>query len=262
MSPRVIVFALLLAVVGYWLWEQDQAARPPVPKPAPVAPKPEPPKPPPNKPKPGPWGPRPCPKEGQEAAGSVATPGFPVIGGRVAPDGVTQIQCDLPVACRKKNIASQGLGCCVFRSGDYAGHWQHETPLYDLPEKMVSAGIAGGGWPEKVDQVFKKLCPGVKYAQDTTGDSGLLKAILASGRVACVTYNGHDPHYGNRYVAHMVCLVHYDGKWACVSDNNYPGDDEFVWMSCPEFDRRWSGQGRGWVYFLLAPPPPPIPTGV
>lgn len=187
-------------------------------------------------------------------------PGKPVEGGRIAPDGVTQLQVDLPRSCRKKNIASKGLGCCVFRSADYAGHWQQEPELYDLPEKMVQHGIAGGGYPEKVDKIFKELAPHVQYVQDTSGDADILEAILASGRMACVTYNGHDCHYSGS-IAHMVNLVHFDRKtgWACVSDNNFIEEDQFVWMSCDEFLKRWKGQGGGWVYCLLAPPPPPVP---
>lgn len=189
-----------------------------------------------------------------------ATPGKPVEGGRIAPDGVTQIQCDLPRSCRKKNIPSSGLGCCVFRSGDYAAHWQQEPSMYDLPEQMVKARIPGGGYPEKVERVFKQLCPNVQDLQDTSGDPDVLKAILASGRIACVTYNGHDPHYGaNQSIAHMVCLVHFDDTWACVSDNNFIEDNQFMWMSPSEFQKRWGGQGGGWVYCLLSPPPPPVP---
>lgn len=187
-------------------------------------------------------------------------PGKPVEGGRIAPDGVTELQCDLPRSCRKKNIASSGLGCCVFRSGDYAAHWQYEPSMYDLPEQMVKAHIPGGGYPEKVEKVFQQLCPDVQYVQDTSGDPEVLKEILASGRIACVTYNGHDPHYGwNQSIAHMVCLVHYDGKWACVSDNNFIEDNQFMWMSAEEFQKRWGGNGGGWVYCLLSPPPPPVP---
>lgn len=185
-----------------------------------------------------------------------------MIGGRVSPDGKVELTCDLPVSCRKKNIASKGLGCCVFRSGDYAAHWQQVPEFYDLPEQMVKAGIEGGGYPEKVDRVFAKFGPAVQYVQDTTGDADVLEAILKTERMPCVTYNGHDPHYGGQSIAHMVCLPYFDRKtgWAAVSDNNFIGEDEFVWMSCDEFIKRWKGGGGGgWVYCLLAPPPPAAP---
>lgn len=249
---RLALLLLVASLAGCWLVARVPPAPPlaPVPVPRP-APEPSPPR--------SPWGPKPCPK-GQEGAGSV--PGKPVIGGRVSPDGKVTLTCDLPASERKRNIASKGLGCCVFRSGDYAARWQNALPLYDLPEQMVRAGIEGGGYPEKVDAIFRRFGPSLEYIQDTTGDAGVLEAILRSGRMACVTYNGHDPHYGNQSIAHMVCLPYFDRStgWAAVSDNNFIGEDEFVWMACDEFLKRWrGGGGGGWVYCLLNPPPPPVP---
>lgn len=195
------------------------------------------------------------------ASVTASLPGRPVVGGRNSPDGHAALTCDLPASLRKRNIASKGLGCCVFRSGDYAAHWQQIPQFYDLPEKMKAAGIPGGGYPEKVDQVFRRFGPKVEYVQDTSGDADVLEAILKTTRMACVTYNGHDPHYGNRTIAHMVCLVYFDRRtgWAAISDNNFVGENDFVWMSCDEFLKRWRGGGGGWVYALLNPPPPPVP---
>lgn len=182
-------------------------------------------------------------------------------GGRTAPDGQTELVVDLPASERKKNIASKGLGCCVFRSIEYAARWQNVPELYDLPEQMVKAGIEGGGYPEKVTKILKKFGPNVQYVQDTSGDAAVLEAILKSGRMPCVTYNGHDCHYSSS-IAHMVCLPYFDRSagLACVSDNNFIREDQFVWMSCDEFLQRWKGGGgSGWVVALLETPPPPVP---
>jgi hypothetical protein len=167
--------------------------------------------------------------------------------------------CDLPASERKRNIASQGLGCCVFRSIDYAARWQQVPELYDLPEQLVKAGIPGGGYPEKADEVMKQFAPEASYLQDTSGDADILEAILKTGRMPCVTYNGHDCHYSGS-IAHMVCLPYFDRQtgWACISDNNFPSENSFVWMSPDEFLQRWKG-GGGWVFALLAVPPPPPP---
>ena len=182
----------------------------------------------------------------------------PAIGGKVAPDGATELTCDLPAAEKKKNTGgSDGAGLCVFTSIEYAARWQCERPLFELQKYMTSH--PGGGYPEKVDQVVREFAPGVKYGQHVGGDPAVLDAILGSGRIACVTYAGHDPHYGNRSIAHMVCLVHFDQQWACISDNNYPGDNEFVWMSRDEFISRWKDEDGGWAVFLLSPPPPAPP---
>lgn len=178
-------------------------------------------------------------------------------GGKVSPDGKSQVQTDLPVSQKMKNVGgTDGAGLCVFTSITWAMRYQNEPDGTHFRKDMQ--GERGGGWPEKVDQMMKKYAPGVKYIQDTSGDPEILRAILDSGRMACVTYNGHDCHYSGS-IAHMVDLVCFDGKWACVSDNNFIDDSQFVWMSPEEFIQRWKGTGGGWVVCLLSPPPPPVP---
>lgn len=178
-------------------------------------------------------------------------------GGKTSPDGTTQIQCDLPRSQKMHNVGgTDGAGLCVFTSIDWAMIYQNEPAGRHFRKDME--GERGGGWPEKVTKMMAKYAPEVQYIQDTSGDPEILKAILASGRIACVTYCGYDCHYQGG-IAHMVCLVSYDDKWACVSDNNYCEDTQFVWMSPDEFVKRWRGNGGGWVVCLLSPPPPPIP---
>jgi hypothetical protein len=253
MNQRLLLALLIGGVLVWWYHDPQERMRsvpaPPAPSP-PITPKPKP-KPEPKKPRRPCPGPGPCPLEDKEAGGR------PVEGGPVSPDGAVELVCDLPASERKKNIASQGLGCCVFRSIDYAARWQQVPELYDLPEQLVQAGIPGGGYPEKVDEVLARFGPGVSYLQDTSGDADILEAILKTGRMPCVTYSGRDCHYAGS-ISHMVCLPYFDRQtgWACISDNNYPGNSEFVWMAPDEFLKRWKGGGGGWVFALLAPPPP------
>jgi hypothetical protein len=96
--------------------------------------------------------------------------------------------------------------------------------------------------------MLAKYAPGVQYVQYEGNDPAILKAAIASGRMVGVTYNGHDPHYRSS-IAHMVTLCHLDDRWAVITDNNFPEDNAFVWMSPAEFYSRWKGGG--------APPPPP-----
>lgn len=190
------------------------------------------------------------------------SPGVPVVGGKTSPDGKVEVTIDLPASERKKNTGGigpggpgTGAGLCVFTSIEYSARWQNERALFELQKYMTTK--PGGGYPAKVDAILKVYSPGTQYGQHTGGDESVLDAVLKSGRIAAVTYNGHDPHYGaDRSIAHMVALVHLDSQWACVSDNNYPGDTEFVWMSRAEFLKRWRGNGGGWCVFLVRPPPP------
>ena len=181
-------------------------------------------------------------------------------GGGIGPDAKTEVACDLPSDLLFHNAGGRdGAGLCVFASITYAAFYQNESRLIGLFDAMKKE--RGGGWPEKVDRMIAKHGAGASYFQYEGSDSGILKAALASGRMPCVTYNGHDPHYGNHSIAHMVNLVCYDegADLAAIRDNNFTGPNDLVWMSIKEFLVRWKGGGGGWAVVLLAPPPSPPP---
>jgi hypothetical protein len=194
------------------------------------------------------------PQEPEEIVGKLST------GGGIGPDGKTEVACDLPSDLLFHNVSGRdGVGLCVFASITYAALYQNEPKLTGLFDAMKKE--RGGGWPEKVDQMIAKHGQGASYLQYEGSDPAILKAALASGRMPSVTYNGHDPHYGNHSIAHMVDLVCYDegADLVAIRDNNFTGPNDLVWMSVKEFLRRWKGGGGGWVVVLLAPPPPPPP---
>lgn len=182
--------------------------------------------------------------------------------GDTGPGGL-EVTTDLPREYRKANIESKGLGCCVFRSADHALHWANLCKLYGMPEWMKAKGIEGGGYPQKVDDLLKKFCedrkvPLVDYVQYEGNDPKFLELALKTGRMVCVTYNGHDPRYGmNKSIAHMVNLIYLDSTSACILDNNFI--DKPLWMSRTEFLTRWKGGEQGWAFVFLASPPPPVP---
>jgi hypothetical protein len=243
MSKRLLLVLLIAGALAWWYASRRNLPTRPAPTP--------------NKPADS----KPAPKKRRRLGEEMEAGGKPVEGGRVSPDNSVELVCDLPESERKKNIASKGLGCCVFRSIEYAARWQQVPPLYNLPEQMRDAGIAGGGYPDKVTKIMAKFAPGVPYIQDTSGDPEVLEAILKSGRMPCITYDGHDCHYSGS-IAHMVCLPAFDRAqgWASVGDNNFIKEDQFVWQSPQNLIQRWKGGGGGgWVVALLAPPPPPVP---
>lgn len=179
------------------------------------------------------------------------------IGGRTSPDGVEALVCDLPALEHMKNTGgSDGAGLCVFTSVEHCARWQNEESLRGFQQKMRKE--PGGGYPEKLDRMMARYCPNTAYLQYTGADSSLLKLALHTGRMPAVTY-GFSPRYGNR-IAHMVNLVHFSDRWACILDNNFPGEDKYEWMKPAEFERRWTLGNGGWAVFLLNPPPPPIPA--
>lgn len=188
--------------------------------------------------------------------------------GESAPDG-TKPQLDYPSQRQEKNIASRGLGCCVFRSLHHAGDYQDVRCLYRMPEWMVSKGIEGGGYPEKVDKLIPMIAkdrgvPTPEYVQVEGMDLAVLKLACKTGRMPCVTYcRSATGRYNGQRIAHMVNLVAAgvgngpDGKgWYVVLDNNYPGGGQYEWLSEAEFLRTYD---PGWCVILLAPPPTPRP---
>ncbi len=182
----------------------------------------------------------------------------------MAPDGKTEVTCDLPVDQRIKNIGSRvdGAGMCVMSSMEMCARWANLEILRGLRDWC--ARHAGGGYPAKVDRQLREFCreKGVTvppYLQYEGKDPAILQAGLKTGRMASVTYSGND---GVRYrgpIAHMTCLVHLDDRFACLLDNNEIGADGLLWMTPKDFMRRWTSGSGGWCVIFLAPPPPPVP---
>ena len=185
------------------------------------------------------------------------------VGGPVAPDGATELCCDLPAPERIHNVGSQvdGAGMCVMSSVEMGARYANLEELRGLRDWCAKQ--PGGAYPAKVDRQLAEFCrargvPVPEYAQDEGLGLDTVRAVLQTGRIACVTYDGRD---GVRYrgrIAHMVCVVHCDEKYVCVLDNNAVGDHDFLWMTPAEFESRFRG-GGGWAFFWTAPPPPPPP---
>jgi hypothetical protein len=181
------------------------------------------------------------------------------VGGRLSPDGKEEIALDLPGSEHMKNVPGRdGAGCCVFTSIEHAGRWANVEQLRGFQQK-VAKNEPGGGWPSKLDRMLAKYAPQVEYVQYSGTDPSILRLALKTGRMPGVTY-GYSPRYGGR-IAHMVNLVHLSDRWAAVLDNNFPGENQYEWMSPGEFLYRWKlGDTQGWAVIPLAPPPPPIPV--
>lgn len=184
------------------------------------------------------------------------------VGGTMAPDGKTEIHCDLPGFLHKRNISSRGQGCCVFRSGHHSALYQNVPALVDFPEWLVAKGLPGGGYPANVKERIERICkergvPVPPYIQVTGMDLEVLKLACQTNRMPGVTYSfSPTGRYGGGRIAHMVNLVHADDQWFCVMDNNFIGVTAYEWMTPDEFRRVYA---PGWAVILLDPGPPPPP---
>src|SRR5690348_2830048 len=69
----------------------------------------------------------------------------------------TELVVDLPTGQHVKNFGApaDGKGLCVFASMTMAARWHNVEALSDVIHKLNT----GGGWPERVDSVFKQFAP-------------------------------------------------------------------------------------------------------
>ncbi|MEO8082688.1 MAG: hypothetical protein ABI780_02635 [Ardenticatenales bacterium] len=187
-------------------------------------------------------------------------------GGPVSPAGV-RATADLDPKQHLKNTGGlgprgpgTGAGLCVFTSCEVAGRWQNIPSLVGLQQYMTTR--AGGGWPEKLDEVLAAFTKSTgqalpAYVQHTGGDQAFLELALRTGRMPCVTYAGNDGFYSST-IGHMVDLAALTANEAAIIDNNRPGS--WVWMTRAEFLARWRDNNGGWAVVFLDPPPPPYPS--
>lgn len=202
---------------------------------------------PPSRPPRRPWGPRAAP-----VGASVAGPRHS--------DG-TEIACDIPGKFHLKNKGgSDGAGLCVFTSIEHDATWQEVPALKGFRDWMTRR--PGGGYPQKVDKMVDAICaerrvPKPDYLQVEGGDIEILKRACKAGLMPSVTYSfSPTGRYGGSRIAHMVSLVHADDRHFVILDNNYPGPDQYEWLTPAEFKRTYA---PGWAVILLKGGPPPVP---
>jgi hypothetical protein len=181
------------------------------------------------------------------------------------------LDADLPGSLHIKNVGSKvdGKGMCVMSSIEMAAILAGMDEYRGLRDWC--ANEEGGGSPPKVDKQLAAFCraknlPAPKYLQYEGPDPGpIMEAAAKSGRLACITY-GWSPRYKDEYgqvlsyIAHMVCLPKFSGKYAAVLDNNFPGENANEWMDRDELVRRSKfPRSTAWVFVWLSPPYPPSP---
>lgn len=188
------------------------------------------------------------------------------IGGKLAPDGKSEIHCDLPGEQMLKNKGgSDRLGLCVFTSCEHSARWQEIPALIGFRDWMTK--YPGGGYPDKLKLKIEQLSkergtplPDYIQLQGKGEIMPVLKAACESGRMPAVTYSfSPTGRYGGRKISHMVSLVYLSDDWACILDNNYPGPDQLEWIAAKDFLRSFTGGGNGWAVIFATPGPPPFP---
>lgn len=188
------------------------------------------------------------------------------IGGKVAPDGKSEIMCDLPASEMLKNKGgSDRAGLCVFTACEHSSRWQGIPALVGFRDWMTK--YPGGGYPAKLKAKIEQLSkergmpvPDYVQLQGRAELLPVLKAACESGRMPAVTYS-YSPtgRYGGQRIAHMVSLVYLSDAWAGILDNNFPGPEKIEWIQAKDFLKVFTGGGNGWAVIFATPGPPPFP---
>lgn len=182
------------------------------------------------------------------------------VGGLETPEGAPA-QCPMPPEQRLKNKGgSDGSGLCVFTSIAHSARWQGVEVLQDFRDWMTKH--PGGGYPTKVDSMIEKICKErsvekPRYIQVQNGDLDILIKACQTRRMPAITYSfSPSGRYSGGRISHMVSLIHADGKFWGILDNNYI--EEIEWLSTEEFTKTFGGKS-GWAVILLDAGPPPDP---
>lgn len=188
------------------------------------------------------------------------------VGGKIAPDGKSEIACDLPETQMLRNKGgSDGAGLCVFTSCEHSSRWQAIPALAGFRDWMTR--FPGGANPPKLKAKIEQICkergvpvPDYIQLQGRAEILPVLKAACESGRMPAVTYSfSPTGRYQGRKIQHMVSLVFLSDDWACILDNNHPGVDKLEWISTKDFLRTFTGGSNGWAVIFATPGPPPFP---
>ena len=150
---------------------------------------------------------------------------------------------NLPVALRQANWrGSQGEGSCVHASMISLFRWQGRFAMADRWRWTYGNGEWAEGLADKMDR------ENIRFAY-TTGrnDVQFLDWACTTRRGCGVTVLGGR---------HMVCLVHFDEKWAGILDNNDPR--QITWVPRRTFLAEWFNS-NSWAVTPVFSPAPPLP---
>ena len=156
---------------------------------------------------------------------------------------------NLPTELREENwLGPRGEGSCVHATMVMLLRWQQETSLAAHWRRTYGDGeYADSTWSEQHNLANRLDQENVRYAYTIDGDVDFLEWALKTRRGCGVTVLGGR---------HMVALVHFDGQWAGLLDNNAP--EKIVWVSRGKFLAEWKNS-NGWAVTPVYTPAPPMP---
>lgn len=149
---------------------------------------------------------------------------------------------NLPLSLRQSNWVERGQGSCCWATMMSLLRWQGRPNTAN----WIGQNYGGGEWPDHMAQKLNDA--DIRHAYTIKGDVGFLEWAINSGRGCGITVSGGS---------HMVALVHLDGKWAAVLDNN--GVNEFIWIPRETLIAEWEAS-YGWAVTPVYGACPPLPN--
>ena len=168
---------------------------------------------------------------------------------------------NIPKSLWKQNWAFTPMqGSCVHASAIMLWRWQGQYEWAEYWGKKYYHGEYASRFHKRCD------AEGVTYC-DTydEGDISHLTWAIRTRRGAVVAIS-NGPLYGYKptaknptgRIAHAVCLVHLDSKWAGILDNNDTGQGKgnVKWVEVNAFIEDWLNSGS-WAWTPVSTPPAP-----
>lgn len=148
---------------------------------------------------------------------------------------------NVPLPLREENWrGATGGGSCVHASWIMLLRWQGQYAWADYWRTHYGSGESYNGLMAKLEYHNLRWAGTVGKA-----DVAFLEWSHRTRRGAIVTWSER----------HVVCLVHFDEKWAGVLDNNEI--DRIKWIPREEFVQEWINRGS-WAMTPIYTPPPPL----
>lgn len=162
---------------------------------------------------------------------------------------------NLPKSLWKQNWAfTPKQGSCAHASAMMLWRWQGQIAWSNYWGQKYYHGEYAERFHDRCDQ------EGVTYC-DTYGEGDVshLEWAIRTRRGAIVAVsNGRLYGYNVDKIAHVVCLVHLDAKWAGILDNNDTGQGpgNVTWVPRDAFLNDWLNFGS-WAWTPVSTPPAP-----
>jgi hypothetical protein len=156
---------------------------------------------------------------------------------------------NLPVSLREQNWEGvEGEGSCAHATMVSLFRWQGRYgTAYRWRHTYGDGEVADSTWDSRNNLANKLIREGVRFAYTTDGDVSFLDWACSTRRGCGVTIMGGK---------HMVCLVHFDKKWAALMDSN--DTDIIIWIPRQTFIAEWENS-NGWAVTPVYTPAPPLP---